>query len=149
MAVPYPRIQGEMNMEKHIQLVGILNIVYRSFLLLVALILFVIAAGFRQFIDWLLGLGAADIHDIPPPVLDIIPIIICIVALCMLVLSVAGIIAGAGVLGKRPWGRVMMLVISFFNLIRVPLGTLLGGYSIWVLLNDETIRVFEAHRSGK
>ena len=35
-----------------------------------------------------------------------------------------------------------MLVMSFFNLIRIPLGTILGVYSIWVLLNDETIRLF-------
>jgi hypothetical protein len=40
-----------------------------------------------------------------------------------------------------------MLVISFFNLLRVPLGTILGGYSIWVLLNDETIRLFDAPRA--
>jgi len=31
-------------MEKHIQLVGILNIAYRSFLILVSLFLFVVAA---------------------------------------------------------------------------------------------------------
>jgi hypothetical protein len=41
-----------------------------------------------------------------------------------------------------------MLVISFFNLLRIPVGTLLGGYSIWVLLNDETIRLFDASRTS-
>jgi hypothetical protein len=43
---------------------------------------------------------------------------------------------------KKEWGRITMLVISFFNLIHIPLGTVLGVYSIWVLLNDETIRLF-------
>jgi hypothetical protein len=66
----------------------------------------------------------------------------------MFVVSVAGIVAAAGVLGRRRWGRVLMLVISFFNLLRVPLGTILGGYSIWVLLNDETIKLFDAPRTG-
>jgi hypothetical protein len=41
--------------------------------------------------------------------------------------------------GRR---RILVLVVSFFNLLHVPLGTLLGVYSLWVLLNDETIRQF-------
>ena len=125
-------------MEKHIQLVGILNIAYRSFLILVSLFLFVVAAGFRRFFDMILRLGS----------IDIVPVVLLVIALLMFVVSVAGIVAAVGVLGRRRWGRVLMLVISFFNLLRVPLGTLLGGYSIWVLLNDETIRLFDAPRAS-
>jgi hypothetical protein len=133
-------------MEKHIQLVGILNIVYRSVLLLVSLLLLFIAAEFRQLFEMILSFGQVDIREIPPGIPEIIPLILCIVGLCMFVISVTGIIAGAGVLGRRPWGRILMLVISFFHLIRVPVGTILGGYSIWVLLNDETIKLFNAPR---
>jgi hypothetical protein len=135
-------------MEKHIQLVGILNIAYRSLLILVSLFLFVIAAGFRRFFDMILRLGSIDIHDVPYEIIDIVPVVLLVIALLMFVVSVAGIVAAAGVLGRRRWGRVLMLVISFFNLLRVPLGTVLGGYSIWVLLNDETIRLFDAPRTG-
>jgi hypothetical protein len=130
-------------MEKHIQLVGILNIAYRSFLILVSLFLFVVAAGFRRFFDMILRLGSIDIHDVPYELIDIVPVVLLVIALLMFVVSVAGIVAAVGVLG-----RVLMLVISFFNLLRVPLGTLLGGYSIWVLLNDETIRLFDAPRAS-
>ena len=135
-------------MEKHIQLVGILNIAYRSLLIFVALILFVLAAGFRRFTDMILRLGSIDIHDIPYELLDIVPVVLFVVALLMAVVSVVGIVAAAGVLGRRRWGRVLMLVISFFNLLRVPVGTALGAYSIWVLLNDETIRLFDAPRTS-
>ena len=131
-------------MEKHIQLVGILNIVYRSVLLLVALLLLFFAAEFRHFFDMILSFGSVDMRDIPPGIPEIIPFILCVVGLLMLVVSIAGIIAGIGVLGKRPWGRILMLVISFFHLLRVPVGTLLGAYSIWVLLKDETIKLFNA-----
>ena len=135
-------------MEKHIQLVGILNIAYRSLLILVSLFLLVIAAGFRRFFDMVVRLGSIDIHDVPYELLDIVPVVLVVIALLMFVVSVVGIVAGVGVLGRRPWGRVLMLVVSFFNLLRVPLGTVLGGYSIWVLLNDETIRLFDASRTG-
>ena len=135
-------------MEKHIQLVGILNIVYRSVLLLVSLLLLFIAAGFRQIFEMILSLGPVDIREIPPGIPEIIPVILVVVGVCMFVVSVTGIIAGAGVLGRRPWGRILMLVISFFHLLRVPVGTILGGYSIWVLLNDETIKIFNAPRAG-
>jgi hypothetical protein len=135
-------------MEKHIQLVGILNIAYRSMLVLVSLFLLVVAAGFRRFFDMILRLGSIDIHEVPYELIDIVPVVLLVVALLMLVVSVAGIVAAAGVLARRPWGRVLMLVISFFNLLRIPLGTILGGYSIWVLLNDETIRLFDAPRTS-
>jgi len=96
----------------------------------------------------ILRLGSIDIHDVPYELIDIVPVVLLVIALLMFVVSVAGIVAAVGVLGRRRWGRVLMLVISFFNLLRVPLGTLLGGYSIWVLLNDETIRLFDAPRAS-
>ncbi len=135
-------------MEKHIQLVGILNIAYRSMLILVSLLLLVIAAGFRRFFDMILRLGSIDIRDVPYELLDIVPVVLLVIALLMFVVSAIGIVAGAGVLARKRWGRVLMLVISFFNLLRIPVGTVLGGYSIWVLLNDETIRLFDAPRSN-
>jgi hypothetical protein len=135
-------------MEKHIQLVGILNIAYRSMLILVSLFLLVIAAGFRRFLDMIIRLGSLDMHDVPYELLDIVPVVLLVIALMMFVVSVVGIIAAAGVLGRRRWGRVLMLVISFFNLLRVPVGTILGGYSIWVLLNDEAIRLFDTPRTS-
>lgn len=131
-------------MEKHIQLVGILNIVYRSLLIFAALILFAIAAVFPRFIEMIVRLGSAHMHQFPVELFEIIPAILVIVGLIMCVVSVVGIVAAGGVLGRKRWGRVLMLAVSFLNLLRVPVGTLLGGYSIWVLLNDETIRIFEA-----
>jgi hypothetical protein len=132
--------------EKHIQLVGILNIVYRSLVILGSILLVLIAAGFRRFFDMLLRMNPADMNDIPTELLDIVPVAILVIAICMFVVSVVGIVAGAGVLGKRRWGRILMLIVSFFNLLRVPVGTALGIYSIWVLLNDETIKLFASPR---
>jgi hypothetical protein len=129
-------------MEKHISLVGILNIVYRSIVILEALVLFVLGLGFGRFFSSLLQSGDVGPHEVPLEVLNIIPIVLLPLAMVMAIVSVAGIIGAIGVLQRKQWGRILLLVVSFVNLLRVPLGTALAAYSIWVLMNDETIRLF-------
>lgn len=53
-------------------------------------------------------------------------------------LSLPGIIGGIGLLLRQGWARVVLLVVSFIQLINIPFGTALGIYTIWVLLQDET-----------
>ncbi len=144
MVSRYPPEQPERNanVEKHIKLVGILNIVYRSLILLGGLVLIVLAAVFNRLIDFLIRIGSIHLYEIPHEILSIVPIILLLIALCMIVVSIVGIIGAIGVLKKKEWGRIVLLVVSFFNLLRIPLGTVLGVYSIWVLLNDEIIRIF-------
>jgi len=131
-------------MEKHITLVGVLNIVYRSLAIIAAIILAAIIPWLENFIDPFIRWGAVRHHEIPAAVMDIIPIILLCVAAIILVVSVIGIIGAIGVLKRKNWGRILLLVVSFLNLIRIPLGTILGIYSIWVLMKDETIRLFDA-----
>ena len=35
-----------------------------------------------------------------------------------------------------------LIVLAAINLINIPLGTILGAYGLWVLLNKETERLF-------
>jgi len=129
-------------MEKHISLVGILNIVYESLSIIGAFVLFFIAIGFIYFFGFILRYSHHGMDDVPPEVLDIVPFILTVIGIFLLIFSIIGLIAAIGVLKKKEWGRITMLVMSFFNLIRIPLGTILGVYTIWALLNDETIRLF-------
>ncbi|MGD0337838.1 MAG: hypothetical protein ABSB78_03520 [Bacteroidota bacterium] len=129
-------------MEKHITLVGVLNIVYRGLAIIVAMVLIVIALGFGGLFDFLIRSGSIKPHEIPIEVLNIIPLILLIIAIIIISFSTLGIIGAIGVLKRKEWARILLLVISFFNLVRVPLGTILGVYSIWVLLNNETIKLF-------
>ncbi|HMK09234.1 MAG TPA: hypothetical protein VK449_09420 [Anaerolineales bacterium] len=62
----------------------------------------------------------------------------------MLVLSLPGIVAGIGLLCRAPWGRIMTLVVSVLQLVLFPIGTLLGGYSIFVLSQRAAAEVFGA-----
>jgi ABC-type uncharacterized transport system permease subunit len=129
-------------MEKHISLVGILNIVYESLSIIGAFVLFAIAFGFRYFFELISRYSHHGMDEVPPEVMDIVPFILTVIGFFILVFSIIGIIGAVGVMKRKEWGRIVMIVISFFNLIHIPLGTILGVYSIWVLLNDETIRLF-------
>jgi len=60
----------------------------------------------------------------------------------LLVISIPGIIAGIGLLHYKPWAKTLSLVIGIINLINFPIGTLIGVYTIWVLMNSQTERLF-------
>jgi len=65
-----------------------------------------------------------------------------VLALIAVILSVPGIIAGFGLLKKYSWARILALVLGCLNLVNIPFGTVLGIYTLWVLLKDETVKLF-------
>jgi hypothetical protein len=65
------------------------------------------------------------------------------VGIFMAVLALPGLLAGIGLLKRKNWGRVLAIVVSFLNLLNFPLGTLLGGYSLWVLFQEAAGTYFE------
>ena len=135
-------------MEKHVTVVGILNIVYSAMNLLGAAVLVAIAAGTKYFVGVLYSRRVIHPHDFPYELWDIIPAILILIAILIVVFSIPGIIGGIGVLKRREWGRILVLVISFFNLLNIPLGTILGAYSIWAMMTSETVRLFSGGEPG-
>ena len=71
----------------------------------------------------------------------------CAAGGCVALLSVPEIIAGVGLLQGRNWARYLALFLSVLNLVAVPLGTAVGIYSLWVLLQNETAALFEPARA--
>jgi hypothetical protein len=61
-------------------------------------------------------------------------------------LSAPSILGGWGLLRRKPWARILVLILSFFNLFGFPVGTLVGGYAIWVLMSDEAKAILEGRR---
>jgi hypothetical protein len=56
--------------------------------------------------------------------------------------SLPGLIAGVGLLKSRSWARILGIVVAILNLIHIPIGTAVGIYALWVLLNRETEQMF-------
>ncbi len=129
-------------MEKHIKLVAVLNIVFRCFMLLGAIALFVIASLFGYIMDFLERRGELSADEVPREILDLIPGLLIVIGILMAIVSIAAIVGSLGLMKKKEWGRITVIAVSFLNLIHVPLGTALGVYSLWVLLNDEIVRLY-------
>ncbi len=54
--------------------------------------------------------------------------------------SLPGIVGGLGLLFNKPWARFVVLVLSFVNLMNIPLGTMLAIYAIWVVMNAQEVQ---------
>jgi len=122
---------------KHIQILGILNIIWGSLGLVAALIILLIFGG-------VMGLIQAAAHGDPDAyfAIPIVGLIGSIVVFILLIVSLPAVIAGAGLLRMSPWARIMAIVVSALHLFSIPFGTALGIYGLWVMLSDETIRLF-------
>jgi hypothetical protein len=68
-------------------------------------------------------------RDLPP----FVPGIVHGIGSVFLVTAVAGAIAGWGLLERRPWARMLAIVLAVLALFDIPFGTALGIYTLWVL----------------
>jgi hypothetical protein len=130
----------DKSMQKHIQILGILHIIYSAFGLLAGAILFILFLG--------IGTVVGSIQDVPGAVHEGVPAILFVIGLVigtlLLLFAIPGIIAGVGLLNKKEWGRILALVVGFFDLLHIPFGTMLGVYTIWALMNDEVVAIFRS-----
>ena len=60
----------------------------------------------------------------------------------IIILSLPGIIAGIGLLKRKEWARVLSLILGVIDLINFPLGTAIGIYTIWAMVQPEVIQQF-------
>ena len=66
-------------------------------------------------------------------------------SLLILFFSCMGIIGGIGLFSHNPWARILVMIVSAINCLNIPIGTAKGVYSIWVLMQKETIDLFEGN----
>lgn len=70
------------------------------------------------------------------------------VPLLMGFISTLGLVGGIGLFGFKQWARYIVIVISALGLLFIPIGTLKGVYFMWVLLQDDTIKLFEKQEAA-
>jgi len=117
-------------MEKHISIVSALRIGFGIMGVLIAIIVFVALVGGGRLSD-------------DPEVTRVTSIVGPAVSIFLMVVSVPGIICGVGLLKRKGWARILALILAIPDLItNIPIGPMIGIYTIWVLLNKETARLF-------
>jgi hypothetical protein len=60
----------------------------------------------------------------------------------ILLLSIPGLIGGIGLLYRKEWARILVIILGFLNLLNIPFGTILGIYTIWALMRPEMVQYF-------
>lgn len=116
-------------MEKHITIVGYLYIIFGVLGLGAGIIVALIIAGS--------GLLSGDLAA-----MGITAVIGIFVGLLLLVLSLPGIIGGYGVLKRRNWARILLIILGVLNLVNIPIGTILGAYTLWALTSSDSKYIF-------
>ena len=58
--------------------------------------------------------------------------------------AVLDLVVGYSLLTRKPWGRILAIVIAILALIRIPFGTALGIYTLWVLAPSTSAVEYEA-----
>ena len=125
-------------MDKHVTVVGILRVGLSAMGVLAAVMIILI----------LLGTGLAVWFSGEEEVLPILAAVGLGVGGVIVVLSVPGIVGGVGLLRHRNWARYVVLVLSVIDLINFPIGTIVGVYSIIVLVQEKTVALFEPSRAA-
>lgn len=117
-------------MDSHIKIVGIVNIVFGILGLMAAAIVFIAVAGG--------GLISGDLTAI-----TVTSIVAVSVSSLIAIFSIPEIIAGIGILKIKGWGRILGMVVAILDLLNIPFGTAFGIYALWVLMNEETEKIFK------
>jgi hypothetical protein len=116
-------------MQRHITIVAGLYIALSVLLLVVAALLVAVVSGVAPLLDVEIVAGAAVI-------------VAWLVALFWAVIAIAGIVIGVSLHKRRSWARTATIVLSIVNLLNFPIGTAVGVYALWVMLNPETETLF-------
>jgi len=84
--------------------------------------------------------GVVGDEEIPSMVLKFLSLSLPLLIGCM---STLGLVGGIGLFSYMPWARYLVIVIAALGCLNIPIGTLKGVYTLWVLLQDETVKLFE------
>ncbi len=113
----------ERQMGVHVRIAGWLLIAGNAFFLLIGLFVLLLLVG--------VGIAVQD-----PQASPILLVVGVGVGGFLAVLGVPGIVAGAGLLARQGWARILAIVVAILSLPNFPLGTVLGAYVLYVLLQD-------------
>jgi hypothetical protein len=118
---------------QHIQLLGVLWMVVSTLSLIGGAVLFMLA-------NTLFASGEFRSSGAPhflQPLLSFIGVLV-------LAKGTLGFVTGWGLMQRRPWARMLAVVLGFVVMLQIPFGTALGFYTLWVLLSQDAERQYSS-----
>ena len=116
---------NEKQLEQHVPILGVLHLVSGALFAVIGIFLFV----------FLGGIGAVS-QD--PTAFRVLIVVGFTTGILLIVLSMPGMVAGYGLLKRRSWARGLAVAVGILNLFNVPIGTAIGVYTLFVLLQTDT-----------
>ena len=125
----------ENKMKKHVTVVAAIQVGFAIIFLLGAF-------------GALLGLSIArsQVHD--PDGTMVLKILSIYIPLFLGMISILGFVGGIGLFAYKQWARYIVIVLAALGLLAIPIGTLKGVYFLWVLLQTDTIKLFEQQEAA-
>lgn len=114
---------NQRELGQHINILAWLHIVGHA--------IFLVIGGFLFTLLTSIGAVSGD-----PQALAILSVVGTTVGILLALLAVPGMVAGYGLWRRRPWGRYLAIVVGIFNLVNFPIGTVIGAYTLIVLLQN-------------
>jgi hypothetical protein len=126
----YPYAVPEQRVQRHVQTLGILWCVYGGYRAITGILGALFLAGIStggfmggwerpgifpfMSAPWMAGLAG-------------------FIAVITMIFAALSFLVGFSLLTRKPWGRTLAIVIAILQLIKIPFGTALGIYTLWVL----------------
>ena len=124
----------ENRLRQHITIVGWLQVASNLLFLLIGVFLFFFLSS--------IGVATRD-----PEAAVVLSLVGTFVGGLLALLGLPGIVAGFGLLAHKGWARYLAIVLSILNLLNFPVGTVVGAYTLWVLMQEAALPYFEAEQS--
>ncbi len=134
---------NEQQLRTHVPVAGWLLIANSVLGLVVGLVLFILMVLAGSFFA-----GLAPVANDPEAtrifslITGLNTLMAAVISGFLALLSVPGLIAGAGMLARKSWGRILGIVVSAFSVLNFPVGTLIGAYGLFVLMQEAATTYF-------
>lgn len=124
----------DSKMRQHVVVVGAIHIGFGVIGLIAAAAIYFGLTVARGFVPY---------NEMPEGVAEFIKVLFISLPILVGFLSTMGLVGGLGLLNFQLWARYLVIVVAIIGLLNIPIGTLKGVYSLWVLFQPDTVRLFE------
>ena len=122
---------NQRDLQQHVRILGWLYVVSHAIFLAIGAFVLVLLVGI------------APVTGDPEP-MWILSLVGTSVGLLMAALGLPGLFAGYGLLTRKPWARVLAIVVGILSLLNFPIDAAIGIYTLWVLTQPVAAEYFAA-----
>jgi len=125
----------------HIQILGILWIVYSLFDLMGGIAIMVFPTIILSYLS--------HVEGVPNQIPGFLQPLFIAIGMFLILKAALGIGAGIGLWQRQPWARILAIVLGIIALINIPFGLALGIYTLWILFTPESQKEYEGMAAKK